>query len=290
MKALFPIFTLLIVAGAARGQDVVDLSGTRHVDTAYAVEEFDAAMVSANDSLRLNDHDCIGDVACTVRLARAGPLGTFGATGDGFNLILTQAELDVVKAVGPERIKVVDYLSVCGGLVNPSTLGCGALPGSWIVLESGVSANVYTHEFGHNRGLVHRDSCGSNIMSSDSSSTENAVNAAECTALGGSVYAEICGEVFDGSGGPDIVGGPLNIFEGPYWTTCDLWVPPYGGLTVEPGVEVQFEPGARITSDGTTTMNGGTDRIEIYSNSDDTPTLQIDGTLIIQNGGELILE
>lgn len=60
---------------------------------------------------------------------------------------------------------------------------------------------------------------------------------------------ELCGEVYDGHGGPLIPGGPYTI-------TCDVYVPYSEELTVNPGVSVDFNPWNVVIAEGTLDASG----------------------------------
>jgi len=203
-------------------------------------------------------------------------------------VITTQAELNAVFNVTTHRVKVVDAVDYCAGGYNPSIIGCGSCNAVGYIVENWVGGFVYVHEFGHNvMGCGHRNDCDHNIMNALSIVTNNSLNATECSGFGGSAYTTLCGNVWDGSG------GPLTVAGGPYWVTCNVTVPAGRTLTIQAGVEIQFDQGGRkITSVGNTNADGSTTRITIYSNNEvkNFPTATVDGELIIQNGGELILD
>lgn len=279
---------LVIPATAVGGLDWISFTVTRHVDTTLIPSTVDNALDDVNDRLKYDNHDCTGDTPCSVRFSRSGTIGTFGTTGDGLDVITTQGELDSVFNVTSHRVKVVTAVDYCAGGFNPSFAGCGRCDAFGYIVENWVGGGVYVHEFGHNvMGCGHRDDCDENIMHSISGGTNNSLNAAECSGFGGSAYTTLCGNVSDGSG------GPLTVADGPYWVTCNVTVPAGQTLTIQPGVEIQFDQGGRkITSVGNTNADGSTARITIYSNNEDKnfPTATVEGELVIQDGGELILQ
>jgi hypothetical protein len=280
---------LLLIPTAAGGIDWVSFTVARHVNTVFTDTDFDNAMNEVNDRMKYDNHDCTDDVPCTARFFRSGTLGTFGTAMDGLDVITTQGELSSVFGVDTHRVKVVDSVDFCAGTFNPSFNGCGRCDDFGYVLEDWVTGNVYVHEFGHNLdlwGCAHRDDCSFNIMNTFDTGNNNSVNASECSGFGGRVYTQLCGNVYDGAG------GPLTESGGPYWVTCNVTVPAGTALTIQAGVEIQFDPGLRIKSDGYTSGDGSASRIVIYSNNDDRnfPTAIVDGDLVIQNGGELILD
>ncbi|KQS30820.1 zinc-dependent metalloprotease family protein [Dyadobacter sp. Leaf189] len=126
------------------------------------------------------------DVACMVTVAPSGSMGTFGAADDQMDVINTQAELRKVMDDKSAFVKIVTAIMgsakelVCG--TTGSALACADTPGSSIIIVSGLSnettGEVLMHEFGHSRGLPHRDSPGNPIMHTTKLGT-NEVNADE---------------------------------------------------------------------------------------------------------------
>jgi hypothetical protein len=286
MGMLAAIFvTLALFSGTAFGLDWVSFTVARHVQTTFVAATFDNAMNDVNRRMQLDNHSCTDDVPCTARFFRNGDIGTFGTNGDGLDVITTDTELSTVFGVTSHRTKVVTSIDRCAGMTNPSIIGCGRCDAFGYILENWVEGNVYVHEYGHNvLGCGHRNDCGWNIMNAVSNGQNNAVNASECAGFGGKAYTQLCGNVYDGSG------GPLTIAGGPYWVTCNVTVPSGQVLSINPGVEIQFEQGAKITSSGQTNANGSTGRIHLYSNdlSLGFPSIKVDSQIRITNGGELL--
>ena len=265
----------------------VPFTVTHHVENSYVVATFDNAMTEGNERLKYDNHHCTDDVPCSVRFYRSGTLETFGTAGDGLDIITTQDELDSVFDVTSHRAKMVTAVDYCAGGYNPSIVGCGRMNGFGFIVELGQPGNTYIHEYGHNVGMGHRDDCSMNIMNSITNGQNDSLNASECSIYGGKAYTTLCGNVYNGNS------GPLTVSGGPYWVTCNVIVPAGQTLTIEPGTEIQFEQGGlKITSFGTTSGNGETSRMVIYSNNEAKkfPTATIDGLLTISNGGELLLE
>lgn len=279
---------LLVIPATAVGDlDWISFTVTRHVNTPLTTNTVDDALDDVNDRLKYDNHDCTDDTPCSARFFRSGTIGTFGTPGDGRDVITTQAELTAVFNVMTHRVKVVDAVDYCAGGYNPSIIGCGLRNAFGYIVENGVGGAVYVHEFGHNVDLGHRDDCDHNIMNTFSIGTNNSLNATECARFGGSAYTALCGNVWDG------FGGPLTVAGGPYWVTCNVTVPAGRTLTIQAGAEIQFDQGGRrITSVGNTNADGSTTRITIYSNNEvkNFPTATVDGELIIQSGGVLILD
>ncbi len=289
MKKLFSILCLLIYSAAnCYGLDWIPFTVTRHVDTTFTQATFDNDMSVINGRLKYDNHHCIDDIPCSVRFVRSGALGTYGTSGDGLDLITTGAELDAVFNVTTHRAKMVTGIDYCSGTYNPSIVGCGKCDEFGFIVETGQPGNVFVHEYGHNvMGCGHRDDCSWNIMHSITTGNNDSLNGAECSGYGGSAYTQLCGDVYNGSG------GPLTVSGGPYWLTCNVTVPAGQTLTINAGVEIQFDQGGRtIKSFGTTSGDGESSRIDIYSNNETNnfPSITVDGLLSVNNGGELILQ
>ncbi len=279
-------FTVFSTGTCLAGLDMVPFTVTHHVDNAYQVTTFDNAMTEGNERMQYDNHDCSDDVPCSARFYRDGVLGTFGTAGDGLDVITTSAELTSVFNVTTHRAKMVTAVDYCASTYNPSYCGCGRVNGFGFIVEITEPGNVYIHEYGHNVGLSHRDSCDENIMNTYTIGTNNSVNSSECSTFGGSAYTQLCGNVYDGSG------GPLTAAAGPYWVTCNVTVPVGQVLTIQAGAEIQFHQGTRITSAGTTNGDGSSGRINLYSNNEaqNYPAAFIDGGMVISSGGALILD
>ncbi len=278
------LLTFVWLAGTASAYNWISFTVARHTQTTLSGATFDAALTDVNVRMRLDNHRCSDDTPCTAQFFRDGDVGVFGTSGDGLDNVDTQAKLDSVFAVNGWRAKVVTSLSRCAGTINPSFIGCGRCDGFGFILEDWVQGNVHVHEFGHNvLGCGHRDDCAWNIMNAVSNGQNDSVNSSECSGFGGKAYVQLCGNVYDGSG------GPLTAAGGPYWVTCDVAVPAGQTLTVNAGVEIQFHLGTKITSSGSLNADGSTSRIQLYSNSQTLgfPSIKVNSQLQIANGGQL---
>jgi hypothetical protein len=124
------------------------------------------------------------DVACNITLAQEGEIGTFGAAGDGLDVITTAEELDAVLNNAAAYVKVVTSIEFCDGVPGTFT-GCSRNPGSSIVIVAGLDENttgeVIAHQFGHNKGLPDRTTPGNPLMNPAGGGNE--VNLTECAAL-----------------------------------------------------------------------------------------------------------
>lgn len=115
----------------------------------------DRFLADGLEVLRVNDGT--GDVPTTVDLRRDGGVGTFNV-GDG--IVNTFAEKNEIFAL-PGHVQVVTDLQVCGNTFKPSIIGCSGSNLSLIVelMNAGQQLDgiLWMHEYGHNRGLDHRD-------------------------------------------------------------------------------------------------------------------------------------
>ncbi len=286
MKA-FMLSTLAVLLFAQPVSADTLFSVKRHVDTPFTGNDFDAAMTDVNARLR-TDNDRCSDHPCAVRFWRAaGGIGIFGSTGDGLNTVETQGELETVFAQGPERVKVITFVSRCAGTNNPSFIGCGRCGEATFLVESTVTGEVYVHEYGHNLNLYacgHREDCEWNIMDDNTDGTNDAVTAGECIMFGGMPFTPLSGTIYNGNG------GPLTSAGGPYWVTDDVYVPSGQMLTIQSNVEIQFKSGEKFTAAGDLTADGGSSGIYFYSNSNGLPGLTLyGGELLLVNGGQLVL-
>lgn len=165
------------------------IDAKRHVEADYTNSDLDTDLNAGSLKLFTVDSLCAatgGDLSCPVSFQRLGSVSTFGSAGDGLNTIASSSELNSVFAI-PGRVKVVAVLSYCSGF-NPSVIGCAPIGGNTMVIEQGwVGSALLLHEFGHNRGLNHRDDCINNVMSSSTclECPDSVVSAVECAAFGG---------------------------------------------------------------------------------------------------------
>lgn len=165
------------------------IAAKRHALTNYSNANLDADMTAATERLFSKDDICEPggvDVACPVSFQPSGSVGTFGSDGDGLDIVTTNAELQAVLAISGARVKVVTSLDFCNGY-NVTIIGCATIGGGTMVLEQGWHGTaLFAHEFGHNRGLNHRNTCQYNMMSSSLHPfSDSVVNASECNAYGG---------------------------------------------------------------------------------------------------------
>src|SRR5262245_16084233 len=145
---------LIVVAlSLAFGSGCVGLVASRHTTAVLTEPDADAALGAARSTLATIDGP--GDVACQAEeLERKGSLELF-STGSG--IITDKAGHDALNH-GHDRVKVVQQIYWCDGGYNHPVLGCSSQHGPLIVSRTGTLEGIlWAHEFGHTRGLHHRN-------------------------------------------------------------------------------------------------------------------------------------
>ncbi len=123
-----------------------------HQDAALTGAEADRILAEMTKILRENDGP--GDTECDIRLERDGAVREI-LVGDG--AIDSAAEWDEVMRIDANVIVVPD-INWCAE-PSVSAMGCSPNPGSKILVERDAvfSGILWAHEYGHTRGLHHRD-------------------------------------------------------------------------------------------------------------------------------------
>ena len=150
----------------------------RFTTSALTNSEADTIVQKMTTVLRTDDG--AGDVACPVTFKRKGSVKTF-ATGDGS--IDSSAEFTAVLAV-PGHVKVVDEINFCSEF-NPSIIGCAPTPGNSLIVERFSNSQegiLWAHEYGHTRGLPHRNDSNA-VMNGSIAPSRTRVNTTECEAF-----------------------------------------------------------------------------------------------------------
>lgn len=138
----------------------------------------DQILADATTVLRTNDG--AGDVACDVRLERDGAVTTFN-TGNG--IINSGADFTAVNGL-PGHVKIVNQINWCS-TIGVGIIGCAPVPGPSLVavrFTQNQEGILWAHEFGHNKGLNHRDG-PTTVMNSFIGVNQRTVNTTECTAF-----------------------------------------------------------------------------------------------------------
>lgn len=185
IRKVWMIFLVLLLAFLSIGQKCDDngdgrvthqLQISRHTPTA-SLTNARADQILADMSTILQVNDGPGDVACNVAFTRSGNVTTF-ATGTG--TINSAADFNAVNGL-PGNVKVVDFINWCGG-ISPGTIGCAPVPGTSFVVERftlNQEGLLWVHEFGHNKGLPHRDVANA-VMRPFINVDNKRVNSSEC--------------------------------------------------------------------------------------------------------------
>ncbi|MCP4265569.1 MAG: matrixin family metalloprotease [Candidatus Brocadiaceae bacterium] len=157
-----------------------NLQVRRHITTTPVLSNARADSILSNASTILQTNDGAGDVACDVRMVRSGNVTAF-TTGNG--IINSSADFNAVISL-PGHAKVVRQINWCGRLI-PNVIGCAPRPGNSfaVVRRSNVisEAILWTHEFGHNKGLTHRNGTRA-VMRPTININNKRINSTECSA------------------------------------------------------------------------------------------------------------
>lgn len=172
------IYTLCGQSGLT---DVVThrLQVRRFTTTTLSNADADRILTDATTVLQTNDGT--GDVACGVAMARDGDVTVF-TTGDGS--IDSNAEFNTLIGL-PGHIKAVNQINWCGGLI-PNVIGCAPVPGNSLAIvrfTPSLEGILWAHEFGHNKGLSHRNDDSNAVMNGTIASTRLRITSAECNAF-----------------------------------------------------------------------------------------------------------
>ncbi|MCP4419298.1 MAG: hypothetical protein GY805_22010 [Chloroflexi bacterium] len=158
-----------------------ELGVNRYTTTGLTNAEVDSVLADATEVLQTNDGP--GDVACDVAFVRDGDVTEFAA-GDGS--IDSQAEFNAMLGL-PGYVAVVNQINWCGGLI-PNVIGCAPVPGESMTVvryffaldQEGI---LWAHEFGHTRGLSHRNDDPNAVMNGTIGETHRRVTEEECAAF-----------------------------------------------------------------------------------------------------------
>jgi Tol biopolymer transport system component len=175
------------------------LTFARHIDTVFSAVTAQTAMTNATTTIQTCDGTPTADqdVACQVTMQVNGGIGTFGATGDGGDVISSNAEMNTLINSGTANVMVVTAIGFCSGPPGAglTIIGCGNVGAGGIVsvntLPGGMLGSEITHEFLHNTGHNHRGDAGEAapvtgaILNPVLNLNSNIINQAECASLHG---------------------------------------------------------------------------------------------------------
>jgi hypothetical protein len=169
------------VCGRDAGPPLVTHNLTVRRHTASTLNNADANRIMGDANTVIQVSDGPGDIACNMDMVRTGNVGTF-AVGTG--AINSAADFTAVIQSPPPGVKVVNQINWCGGLI-PGVIGCAPVPGtSFVVVRFTPSLEgiLWLHEFGHNKGLPHRNDVNA-VMAPSIAASRRHVNQAECDAF-----------------------------------------------------------------------------------------------------------
>lgn len=158
------------------------LTYANHPDAPQKMTDARLDQVLADASLRAGAGNYDDDTACCISVVRSGTAATFGASGDGLDVIDSDIEMNTVLQNRAARVKVVRTINYCGGQ-GTNIVGCAYSPGFGMALvrltSLGGEAVLWIHEYGHNTGLGHRGDSRF-IMYATDFGTNNLLQSDEC--------------------------------------------------------------------------------------------------------------
>ncbi len=226
------------------------LTFARHVDTPFTLANAQTAMANATTVVQTCDGtpNANEDVACQVTMQVSGSsIGTFGATMDGGDMILTDAAMTALINSGTANVMVVTAIGRCGGSgpgPGLTFIGCGRVGARGIVsVNTGSQVGVeITHEFLHNQGHEHRGCQNSACTAAGLVGTQQC-NC--CTGAGTGTCAEgpmTPGAILNPVVGPNIINQAecASLHTGPSYTAAD------NGPIVDPPPTINCSAGATV--------------------------------------------
>jgi hypothetical protein len=158
------------------------LSYANHVAVTNPMTDIRLDQVLDDAGLRAGRSDFSTDVACCITVSRSGAARTFGSSGDGLDVIDTDAELNSVLNNSVARVKVVRAINYCGSS-GTNIIGCAWKPGNGMALVRmstvGYESVLWIHEYGHNTGLSHATD-NRYLMYGTDNGNNNALSQSEC--------------------------------------------------------------------------------------------------------------
>jgi hypothetical protein len=148
-----------------------DLQIQRYTNTNLTNAEADQILADASTILQTNDGGA--DVECEVSFSRDGDVTAFN-TGDGS--VDSSAEFNTMLALSG-YVAVVNQINWCGALI-PNVIGCAPVPGSSMVVVRYIPSQegiLWAHEYGHTKGLPHRNDDPNAVMNGIINSTHRRI-------------------------------------------------------------------------------------------------------------------
>jgi len=111
--------------------------------------------------------------------------GTINSNVDMTNSCGSSFAGGVEPAGVPRKIRLVNAINWCG-TTSPNIIGCSPTPGTCVVVVRFTASQegiLWTHEFGHSKGLPHRTDDPNAIMQPIISPTRTVFNQTECNAI-----------------------------------------------------------------------------------------------------------
>jgi len=240
-------------ASAAPQQRTHGLEFRVHVDLVDAgagegLAFWDALLTqrAADASAQLEGSQGPVDTTCCTRLVPS-TVTTFGSSGDGFDVIDSGNEFDLLLATFGDGSPanplayVVLSLTVCDTIQSADILGCALTPGDAFLVDvddtDGIGLTI-AHERGHNTGLVHPEDRIPAELDADLCRLMSAASGAGC-------LADFECNAFRGAPGATTSG------------TCACLGDSVGDPPLPDGLSCSAEPGAGICSGGLCGDPGG---------------------------------
>jgi hypothetical protein len=144
------------------------------------LDEARTDVILKDGSAVLQTKDGPEDMVCPVELRRAGGVTAFTA---GNGTVNSEADYKAILAL-PGQVKVVNQINWCGAF-SLNIIGCAPTPGSSLIVvrdTPGQEGILWVHEFGHNKGLVHRSESVA-MMNAVIGADHRTINEAESKAI-----------------------------------------------------------------------------------------------------------
>ena len=152
-----------------------DLRIQRHSNTDLSSTQADSILNDMNTVIQTSDGP--DDVLCPVSMFRDGEVTPFQV---GSGIINSEADFEAVNGLSG-NIKVVNQINWCSEIA-PNIIGCAPVPGESLIVvrfDPNQEGILWLHEFGHNRGLLHRNDRFA-VMNETIDTVRRAVNKEEC--------------------------------------------------------------------------------------------------------------